>query len=78
VAYAVHRDGFAGHMARTADITRYYLQCERGAEVAMWTEDLIWKELELRMRAEEYGPLQRGRIVQRVVISLESDVLEPL
>lgn len=78
VAYAVHRDGFAGHMARTAGITRYYLQCERGADVETWTEDLIWKELGLRMRADEYGPLQRGRIVQRVVVGLESDVLEPL
>ncbi|MFF3564738.1 4-hydroxybenzoate 3-monooxygenase [Streptomyces sp. NPDC002574] len=78
VGYAVHERGFAGHMARTSEITRYYLQCERGAPVGAWSEERIWDELELRMRAREYGPLRRGRLVQRAVVDLESDVLEPL
>lgn len=78
VGYAVHERGFAGHMARTSEITRYYLQCERGTPADAWSEERIWDELELRMRAREYGPLRRGRIVQRSVVDLESDVLEPL
>ncbi|MEU9860621.1 4-hydroxybenzoate 3-monooxygenase [Streptomyces sp. NPDC047971] len=78
VGYATHPRGFAGHMARSAEITRYYLQCERGTRAEEWTEDRVWDELDLRMRATEYGPLLRGRIVQRAVVDLESDVLEPL
>ncbi|MFE7441743.1 4-hydroxybenzoate 3-monooxygenase [Streptomyces chartreusis] len=78
VGYAVHERGFAGHMARTSEVTRYYLQCERGTRADAWSEERIWDELELRMRAAQYGPLHRGRVVQRAVVDLESDVLEPL
>ncbi|MFB7931521.1 MULTISPECIES: 4-hydroxybenzoate 3-monooxygenase [Streptomyces] len=78
VGYAVHERGFAGHMARTSEITRYYLQCERGTAADAWSEERIWDELELRMRGAEYGPLRRGRIARRGVVDLESDVLEPL
>nr|WP_229914988.1 4-hydroxybenzoate 3-monooxygenase [Streptomyces chartreusis] len=78
VGYAVHERGFAGHMARTSEVTRYYLQCERGTRPDAWSEERIWDELALRMRAAQYGPLHRGRVVQRAVVDLESDVLEPL
>ena len=78
VAYAVHRRGFAGHMARTEQITRYYVQCERGSDADSWSEDRIWDELALRMRAADYGALNSGRIVARAVVDLESDVVEPL
>ncbi|MET9619700.1 4-hydroxybenzoate 3-monooxygenase [Streptomyces sp. NPDC006464] len=78
VGYAVHPRGFAGHMARSAEITRYYLQCESGTEADAWSDDRVWDELDLRMRASAYGHLLRGRIVQRAVVDLESDVLEPL
>ncbi|WP_328499568.1 4-hydroxybenzoate 3-monooxygenase [Streptomyces sp. NBC_00414] len=78
VGYAVHERGFAGHMARTSEVTRYYLQTGRGTPADAWSEERIWDELELRMRSREYGPLRRGRVVQRSVVDLESDVLEPL
>ncbi len=78
VGYAVHERGFAGHMARTSDVTRYYLQYEHGTGADAWSEERIWDELELRMRAPEFGPLHRGRIARRAVVDLESDVLEPL
>ena len=78
VGYAVHSRGFAGHMARTAEVTRYYLQCARGEAADAWSEERIWGELALRMGAAHYGPLHEGRILQRVVVDLESDVLEPL
>jgi p-hydroxybenzoate 3-monooxygenase len=78
VGYAVHGRGFAGHMARAPEVTRYYLQCERGEAVGDWSEERIWDELALRMRSAQYGELQRGPVIQRVVVDLESDVLEPL
>ncbi|WP_189833029.1 4-hydroxybenzoate 3-monooxygenase [Streptomyces zaomyceticus] len=78
VGYATHPRGFAGHMARSSDVTRYYLQCARGTEAGDWTEERVWDELDLRMRSEEFGPLRRGRILGRTVVDFESDVLEPL
>ncbi|GAB7188800.1 Rossmann-fold NAD(P)(+)-binding protein [Kitasatospora sp. Ki12] len=78
VGYALHGRGFAGHMARTPQVTRYYLQCERGTRAGELPEERIWDELDTRMRAPEHGPLHRGRILQRAVVDLESDVVEPL
>ncbi|MCB5167656.1 4-hydroxybenzoate 3-monooxygenase [Streptomyces bambusae] len=78
VGYAIHPRGFAGHMARSAEVTRYYLQAEPGTAPDAWSEDRIWDELALRLGAAEHGPLHRGRIAQRTVVALESDVLEPL
>ncbi|MEU5772778.1 4-hydroxybenzoate 3-monooxygenase [Streptomyces venezuelae] len=78
VGYAAHDRGFAGHMARTSDITRYYLQCAPGTPADAWSEERIWDELDLRMGADKYGALHRGRILQRSVVELASDVLEPL
>lgn len=65
-------------MARSADITRYYLQCPRDTRADDWSEDRVWDELDLRMRAPDYGPLRRGRVIQRSVVPLASDVIEPL
>ncbi|MGW1118361.1 4-hydroxybenzoate 3-monooxygenase [Streptomyces tanashiensis] len=78
VGYAVHDRGFAGHMARGPHVTRYYLQCRRGSPADAWSEERIWDELDLRMRAEEYGPLRRGPIIERGVVDLACDVVEPL
>lgn len=78
VGYAVHDRGFAGHMTRSPQITRYYLQCPRGTPADAWSDERIWDELDLRMRAVEHGPLRRGRITERGVIDLACDVVEPL
>ncbi|MBO1331868.1 4-hydroxybenzoate 3-monooxygenase [Streptomyces sp. VRA16 Mangrove soil] len=78
VGYAVHPRGFAGHMARTDTVTRYYLQCAPDARVEDWPEERIWDELSLRMRTDAYGPLRRGPIGQCGIVHLESDVIEPL
>ncbi|MFJ3922265.1 4-hydroxybenzoate 3-monooxygenase [Streptomyces sp. NPDC090022] len=78
VGYALHDRGFAGHMARTAEITRYYLQWPRGVPADAWPELRIWDELDLRMRAAEYGPLRRGPFLERGIVDLTCDVVEPL
>ncbi|MFD0277896.1 4-hydroxybenzoate 3-monooxygenase [Kitasatospora sp. NPDC127111] len=78
VGYALHRRGFAGHMARSPEVTRYYLQCEPGTAADAWSEERIWHELAVRMRAADHGPLHQGPILRRDVIDLRSDVLEPL
>ncbi|NNN31808.1 4-hydroxybenzoate 3-monooxygenase [Streptomyces sp. S3(2020)] len=76
VGYALHERGFAGHMARTESVTRYYLQCPRGTDSSDWSEDRIWAELATRMRTTEFGPLHEGAVLEKAVVDLRSDVLE--
>ncbi|MFF4364946.1 4-hydroxybenzoate 3-monooxygenase [Streptomyces sp. NPDC001594] len=78
VGYALHDRGFAGHMARTPQVTRYYLQWRRGAAADAWSEQRIWDELDLRMGAADHGPLHRGPLLERGLFDLACDVIEPL
>ena len=78
IGYAVHERGFAGHMPRTPSVTRYYLQCPKGTDPQDWTHSRIWEELNLRMRAGRYGALHEGPILERGVVDMQSDVLDPI
>ncbi|MFE2552008.1 4-hydroxybenzoate 3-monooxygenase [Streptomyces sp. NPDC059355] len=78
VGYTIHERGFAGHMARTPEVTRYYLQWQRGTPAEAWTEQRIWDELDVRMRAADHGPLHRGTLLERGIFDLTCDVIEPL
>lgn len=78
VMYAVHPNGFAGHMARSPSVTRYYLQCPPGRDPASLSDDQIWEELSLRMRVDEYGSLKQGPIIERRVVDMHSNVLDPI
>ncbi len=78
VGYAIHERGFAGHMARTSTVTRYYLQVPSGEDPEAWTDDRIWDELHLRMRAEQYGPLKQGAIIERRVVDMTSHVMNTI
>jgi p-hydroxybenzoate 3-monooxygenase len=78
VGYAIHDEGFAGHMARSASVTRYYLQCRKGDDPARWSDRRIWDELHLRMRADQHEPLRQGPILERRVVDLCSEVMDPI
>lgn len=78
VTYALHEDGFAGHMARSPEVTRYYLQVPPGDDPAAWTDERVWAALATRMRAAEHGPLQQGPIIERRLVRLRSEVVEPI
>jgi p-hydroxybenzoate 3-monooxygenase len=76
--YALHADGFAGQMARSETVTRYYVQCARGADPNAWSHERIWSELAGRMRAERFGALKEGEIFERVIVEMTSTVLDPI
>lgn len=78
ITYAIHDDGFAGHMARSPSVTRYYLQCHPGDDPQHWSERRIWDELCLRMRTDRYGALRQGPILERLVVDLCSNVMDPI
>ncbi|GAA2805561.1 4-hydroxybenzoate 3-monooxygenase [Crossiella cryophila] len=78
VTYALHDNGFAGHMARSPEVTRYYLQIPPTDTPEDWPDERIWTELGIRMRTSEFGPLRQGPITERAPVRLRSDVLDPL
>jgi p-hydroxybenzoate 3-monooxygenase len=78
VTYAIHDNGFAGHMARSPHVTRYYLQVPADDDPAAWTDERIWAELAVRMRVERFGALRQGRVTERRIVHLRSEVVDPI
>lgn len=78
VTYAIHDDGFAGHMARSPEVTRYYLQVPPGDDPETWTDERIWAALDTRMRTDEFGQLKQGPISERRIVRLRSEVVDPI
>ena len=76
--YAIHDNGFAGHMARGPHVTRYYLQVARDDDPANWPDERIWAELGTRMRAERFGALRQGPVTERRIVRLRSDLVDPM
>jgi len=76
--YAMHDNGFAGHMARGPQVTRYYLQVEPDEDPAAWSDERIWAELRLRMRVDQFGPLHEGPVIERRIVRLRSDVVDSM
>ncbi len=77
IIYARHPDGFAGHMLRTSEISRYYLQIPPDEGVDRWPDARVWAALHTRL-AKEGWRLSEGAIVEKRKLSLQSRVTEPM
>jgi p-hydroxybenzoate 3-monooxygenase len=75
--YATHPRGFAAHLRRSAQLTRYYLQIPAGDRLDTWSDDRVKAELEVRLGIETRGVIA-GPIVERDVVDLRVRVREPL
>ena len=75
--YCHHERGFALFSMRTPEITRLYLQCEPDEDIANWSDERIWSELESRLGASDLT-LKEGRIFQKSVTPMRSFVTEPM
>ncbi|MET9085923.1 4-hydroxybenzoate 3-monooxygenase [Streptomyces sp. NPDC004237] len=78
VLFGVHPNGFAGHMARSPEVTRYYLQCPPGDDPQNWPHDRVWAELRARLGATDAPPLHEGRLIEKRVLDMHDYVVEPL
>lgn len=78
LVYMHHPRGFALYSMRSPRITRLYLQCTPDEDIAQWSDDRIWSELQTRLRCTDgWGPTE-GRILQKGVTGMRSFVAEPL
>ncbi|MEU9390827.1 4-hydroxybenzoate 3-monooxygenase [Streptomyces sp. NPDC048324] len=78
VVFGVHPRGFAGHMARSPEVTRYYLQCPPGDAPENWPHDRVWAELQERLGAADRPPLTEGRLIEKRVLDMHNHVVEPM
>jgi p-hydroxybenzoate 3-monooxygenase len=73
-----HSDrGFALISQRTETLQRMYFQCDPTEDVADWSDDRIWEELQTRVGANGYA-LKEGPITSKVVLPFRSFVQETM
>jgi p-hydroxybenzoate 3-monooxygenase len=75
--YAYHERGFALHSMRSPSITRLYLQVRPDEDLAEWSDERIWEELERRLGLEGWT-LNTGEVLEKGVTDLRSFVVEPM
>ncbi|WP_320785211.1 4-hydroxybenzoate 3-monooxygenase [Streptomyces sp. CRN 30] len=78
VLHGVHSRGYAGHMARSPEITRYYLSCPPGDSPGNWPDERVWSELHTRLDVPGAPPLTEGRLIERRVLDMHNHVTEPM
>jgi len=77
--YANHERGFALVSMRSRTISRLYLQCDVGEDLAEWSDERIWTELRERLGSERGGPeVVAGPLLQKGVTPMRSFVCEPM
>ncbi len=76
--YAYHEHGFALHSMRSPTVSRFYLQCEPGADLADWPDERIWEELNLRLSGSDGLSIHSGPVIEKGITPMRSFVLEPM
>lgn len=75
--YALHRDGFAMHSMRSAEVSRLYLQVRPDERVEAWSDERIWDALQTRLGSPGWS-LQTGRITEKSITPMRSFVTSTL
>lgn len=76
--YMHHDRGFALYSMRTPEITRLYLQCPADEDIAEWSDDRIWNELNTRLSCTDGWRPNEGKILQKGITAMRSFVIEPM
>ena len=77
LVYCYHGHGFALLSMRTPHIGRLYLQCKPDEDIAQWSDERIWQELQVRFASEGWT-LTEGPVLQKGVTGMRSFVVEPM
>jgi p-hydroxybenzoate 3-monooxygenase len=75
--YVSHDRGFALLAMRSQTLSRLYLQCAPDEDLAAWSDDRIWAELQMRAGRDGFA-LAEGPILQRGITPMRSFVAEPM
>jgi p-hydroxybenzoate 3-monooxygenase len=78
LVYSWTERGFALFSMRSPTITRLYLQCAPEEDIAQWSDDRIWNELNARLTTRDGWKPNMGPILQKGVTGMRSFVVEPM
>ena len=78
LVYSWTERGFALFSMRSPTITRLYLQCAPDEDIAQWSDDRIWNELNTRLATRDGWKPSMGAILQKGVTGMRSFVVEPM
>ena len=76
--YTRSERGFALVSQRTESVQRLYFQCDPTENVADWSDDRIWAELQARLGGEDEFRLNEGPVIERTVLPFRSFVQTPM
>jgi len=76
--YANHERGFALCSLRSRVLSRYYVQCPLGDDIAGWPDDRFWEELKTRLPTDTAARLITGPSIEKSIAPLRSFVAEPM
>jgi p-hydroxybenzoate 3-monooxygenase len=77
LVYCYHDHGFSLLSMRSPQIGRLYLQCKPDEDIARWSDERIWQELQLRLASEGWK-LTEGPVLQKGITGMRSFVVEPM
>ena len=77
LVYSHHERGFALLSLRTPELSRLYIQCRPDEDLAEWSDERIWEELQLRLGLEGWT-LAEGPVLEKGVTGMRSYVAEPM
>jgi p-hydroxybenzoate 3-monooxygenase len=77
LVYSTHERGFSLLSLRTPELSRLYLQCRPDEDLALWPDERIWEELQLRLGLPGWT-LAEGPILEKGVTGMRSFVVEPM
>jgi p-hydroxybenzoate 3-monooxygenase len=77
LVYAHHERGFALLSLRSPELSRLYVQCRPDEDIADWSDDRIWSELQQRLGLGGWT-LAEGRVLEKGVTGMRSFVAEPM
>ncbi|MGH2862549.1 MAG: 4-hydroxybenzoate 3-monooxygenase [Solirubrobacteraceae bacterium] len=75
--YARNKRGFALHTMRSPEISRLYLQVDPSEDIANWSDDRIWVELQQRLATPGWE-LVEGPIFDKSITPMRSFVAAPM
>jgi p-hydroxybenzoate 3-monooxygenase len=78
IVYAHHERGFALASQRSPSLSRYYIQCPIGTDLAAWTDERFWDELKARFPNELAEKIITGPSIEKSIAPLRSFVVEPM
>jgi p-hydroxybenzoate 3-monooxygenase len=78
LVYTWTERGFALFSMRSPTITRLYLQCAPDENIAQWSDDRIWNELNIRLTTRDGWKPNMGPVLQKSVTGMRSFVVEPM